>query len=145
MSDPDVTLTVTSEPLVSELEAISSELTAFNEADVGPAYRTPLAVIVRDGDGAIVAGVSGYTAWGWLYIQWLWVNEAFRGQGLAAKMLAAAEAEGIARTCHGAWIDTFNPVALKVYQQAGYGIFGVLDDFPTGRARSFLKKSLAGA
>ena len=36
MSDPDLTLTVTGEPLVAELEAINQGLTAFNEADALP-------------------------------------------------------------------------------------------------------------
>lgn len=142
MNDPDLTLTVTGEPLVAELEAISQGLTAFNEADVGPAHRTPLAVVVRDDEDTIVAGISGYTAWDWLYVQWLWVADEHRGQHLAARMLDAAEAEAVARGCHNAWIDTFSPVALKVYEKQGYTIFGALEDFPPGRTRTFLKKRL---
>jgi GNAT superfamily N-acetyltransferase len=145
VSDPDLTLIVTGEPLVDELETISQGLTVFNEADVGPAYRSPLAVVVRDGDDSVVAGASGYTAWDWLYIQWLWVDERFRGQHLAARMLNAAEIEARARGCHNAWIDTFSPVALRVYERQGYMAFGALPDFPPGRTRTFLKKSLAGA
>jgi predicted GNAT family acetyltransferase len=57
-------------------------------------------------------------------------------------MLAAAEVEAKARGCHGAYIDTFNPVALKVYRRAGYVPFGELRDFPKGRTRTFLQKSL---
>ena len=143
MSDPDLTLTVTGEPLVAELEAIGAGLTAFNEAEFGPAHRTPLAVVVRNDEDAIVAGISGYTAWDWLYVQWLWVDDAFRGQQLAAKMLDAAEAEARARGCRNSWIDTFSPVAFKVYERHGYVAFGALDDFPPGHTRTFLKKSLA--
>ena len=90
----------------------------------------------------LVAGISGYTAWGWLYVQWLWVDEAQRGQGLAGRMLAAAEEEARVRGCHAAYIDTFNPVALKTYLRAGYAPFGVLENFPTGRTRTFLQKQL---
>ena len=135
-------LTVTATPSPAELEAIGGGLAAFNEADVGPAERTPLAVVVRNEAGTIVAGTSGYTAWGWLYVQWLWVAEAQRGQGLAGRMLAAAEEEARARGCHASYIDTFSPVALKAYERAGYVPFGKLDDFPTGRTRTFLQKRL---
>ena len=135
-------LTVTATPSPVELEAIGGGLAAFNEADVGPAERTPLAVVVRNEAGTIVAGTSGYTAWGWLYVQWLWVAEAQRGQGLAGRMLAAAEEEARARGCHASYIDTFSPVALKAYERAGYVPFGKLDDFPTGRTRTFLQKRL---
>lgn len=138
----DVTLTVTATPSPDDLATIGEGLAAFNDSDVGPANRIPLAVVVRDGTNAVIGGISGYTAWGWLYVQWLWLAEGNRGRGLAGRMLAAAEAEATQRGCHGAYIDTFSPVALKVYQRAGYAPFGILPDFPMGRTRTFLSKSL---
>jgi GNAT superfamily N-acetyltransferase len=135
-------LSVTAAPTPAELETIGGALAAFNESDVGPADRTPLAVVIRNDAGTIVAGISGYTAWGWLYVQWLCVAETQRGQGLAGKMLAAAEDEARKRGCHAAYIDTFNPIALKTYERAGYVSFGRLDDFPKGRSRTFLQKQL---
>lgn len=137
-----LTLTVTGDPSAEDLATIGGALTAFNDADVGASGRQPIAVVVRDEAGAIVAGVSGYTAWGWLYVQWLWVAETQRGGRVAGRMLEAAEAEGRARGCHGAYIDTFSPVALKVYERAGYVPFGELKDFPPGRTRTFLQKRL---
>ena len=138
----DVTLTVTATPSPDDLATIGEGLTAFNDADVGPSGRAPLAVVLRDAAGALVGGISGYTAWGWLYVQCLWLAEGSRGHGLAGRMLAAAEAEAKQRGCHGAYIDTFSTVALKVYQRAGYAPFGSLPDFPRGRTRTFLSKSL---
>ncbi|RAX42783.1 GNAT family N-acetyltransferase [Rhizobium tropici] len=134
---------VTDAPSESELAAISEGLTAFNAADVGPSERRPLAVLIRDDAGRTIGGISGYTAWGWLFTQWLFVPESLRGQGMAGKLLEAAEAEASARGCFGAWIDTFNPQALKAYQRQGYTIFGELPDFPAGRSRFFLKKTLS--
>ena len=135
-------LTVTDTPAAEDLSTIGDSLAAFNEADVGPSGRRPIAVVVRDDSARIVAGISGYTAWGWLYVQWLWVAETERGAGLAGRMLDAAETEARQRGCHAAWIDTFSPVALKVYQRAGYQPFGPLQDFPPGRIRTFLQKPL---
>lgn len=135
-------LIVTATPTPAELETIGGGLTAFNESDVGPPERLALAVLVRNEAGTVLAGISGYTAWGWLYVQWLWVAEAQRGQGLAGKMLAAAEGEARTRGCHASYIDTFSPVALKTYERAGYVPFGKLDDFPKGRTRTFLQKPL---
>ena len=132
---------VTDSPSADDLATIQAGLSSFNESDVGPADRQPLAVIVRDGD-RVVAGISGYTAWGWLYIQWLWVDEPQRGAGLAGRMLAAAESEARDRGCNSAYIDTFSPVALKVYQRQGYTPFGQLENFPAGRTRTFLQKQL---
>ena len=135
-------LEVTDSPSAEALKRVGDALGAFNEGDVGPADRRALAVFVRDVDDTLVAGLSGHTAWGWLYVQWLWVAEDQRGHGLAGRMLFAAEDEARARGCHGAHIDTFNPHALGVYQRAGYTVFGSLPDFPKGRTRSFLSKTL---
>jgi GNAT superfamily N-acetyltransferase len=137
-----VKIEVTDCPSAEELNVVGDNLTAFNTSDVGPAEKRPLAVLVRDGSGTIVAGLSGYTAWGWLYVQWLWVDERLRGQNKAAEMLEAAEREAVGRGCHGVYIDTFNPTALKIYQRQGYVPFGALPDFPKGRTRTFLAKSL---
>ena len=138
----ELVISTTDTPSPAELAVIGGGLTAFNEADVGPADRKPLAVIARNDAGEIDGGISGYTAWGWLYVQWLWVAEAARGEGLAGRMLAAAEDEARARGCHAAYIDTFSPVALKTYLRAGYAPFGALEDFPKGRTRTFLQKQL---
>ncbi len=138
----NTTLETTADPRPEELAFLGERLTAFNDSDVGASERKPLAVFVRDEDSAVVAGISGYTAWGWLYVQWLWVDERLRGQHMAGRMLDAAEQEAVARGCQGAWIDTFNPKAAKVYERQGYQPFGTLADFPIGRSRIFLQKRL---
>jgi GNAT superfamily N-acetyltransferase len=137
-----VKIDITATPSAEDLAVIGNGLSAFNDAEFGPAGRVNLAVLVRDDAGTLVGGISGYTAWGWLYVQWLWVAEAHRGQGLSGRMLHAAEDEARTRGCHAAYIDTFNPVALKAYQRAGYICFGGLEDFPKGRTRTFLQKKL---
>ena len=144
-SDPAckaISLEISANPTDTDLAMISKGLTAFNIADTGPPEKSPLAIYVRDQTGTIQGGLSGNTAWGWLYVQWLWLAEHMRGQGLAGKLLATAEAEAIVRGCHGAYIDTFNPSALKAYERQGYRVFGELADFPVGRTRTFLQKPL---
>lgn len=141
----NVVIDVEADPAAADIALVGSKLTEFNTIDAGPAGRMALAVFVRDENATILAGISGYTAWGWLYVQWLWVDESLRGCNMAGRMLAAAEQEAARRGCHGAYIDTFNPVALKVYQRQGYEPFGVLANFPPGRTRTFLQKRLAGA
>jgi len=138
----ETTLHVTADPTAKDLKRLQEQLAAFNESDVGPDARLPLAVFVHSDEGVLTGGISGYTAWGWLYMQWLWVDEAMRGQRLAGQMLDAAEREAAARGCIGALIDTFSPIAAKAYQRQGYKPFGVLDDFPVGRSRIYLQKRL---
>ncbi|CDZ25285.1 GNAT family N-acetyltransferase [Neorhizobium galegae] len=135
-------LDVTASPSPEELAVIGEGLTAFNDTDVGPSERKALAVLIRDVEDKVIGGLSGYTAWGWLFTQWLFIPDALRGEGMAGKLLSQAEEEARARGCHGAWIDTFSPVARKAYMRQGYEIFGELPEFPKGRTRTFLRKAL---
>ncbi|TJW40317.1 MAG: GNAT family N-acetyltransferase, partial [Mesorhizobium sp.] len=75
----NTTLETTADPSPEELAFLGERLAAFNDSDVGASGRKTLAVFVRDENGKVVAGISGYTAWGWLYVQWLWVDERLRG------------------------------------------------------------------
>ena len=138
----DTTIETTTTANSDDLAFVGKRLSDFNDADVGAAQKKPIAVFIRDADRAIVGAISGYTAWGWLYIQWLWVDESQRGQRMANRMLDAAEKEARERGCHGALIDTFSPTALKTYERQGYQIFGELADFPIGRSRIYLQKKL---
>lgn len=135
-------LDLTASPSPEELAIIGDGLSAFNDADVGPSGRQPVAVLIRDVEEKVIGGLYGYTAWGWLFTQWLFIPEALRGTGMVGKLLAQAETEARARGCHGAWIDTFSPVARNAYMRQGYEIFGELPEFPKGRTRTFLRKLL---
>jgi len=145
MANNPISFEISCSPSEEDQDLILKGLIGFNVSEVGPSNELPLAILMRNSDlgGAVVGGLSGYTAWGWLFIEKLWLPEALRGQGLAAKLLADAEAEAHLRGCHSVWLDTFNPKALKLYRSQGYVVFGELPDFPKGRSRFFLKKSLA--
>ncbi|MBY2938611.1 MULTISPECIES: GNAT family N-acetyltransferase [Rhizobium] len=133
---------LTASPSLEELAVITDALSAFNNSDVGPSDRQPLAVLIRDTDGKVTGGLSGFTAWGWLFTQMLYIPDTLRGTGISGNILEKAEEEAKARGCRGAWIDTFNPQALRAYLRQGYEVFGELKDFPEGRTRSFLRKNL---
>ena len=136
-----MTIELLSDPSDADIAAVQDGLAAFNASDVGPSGRMPLVAVLREG-GAVRAGLVGYTAWGWLYVEKLWVAEALRGRGVARALLAAAEAEAMTRGCHASWLDTFNPDALRLYRRLGYEPFGALPEFVAGRTRHFLRKIL---
>lgn len=102
-----------------------------------------LAVLIKDRDDKTLGGLWGRTGFGWLFVELLFVPEGLRGQGLGAGLLSAAEVAARARGCHSAWLDTYDFQAPGFYQKLGYMEFGVLDDYPVGHKRRFLRKSLA--
>jgi ribosomal protein S18 acetylase RimI-like enzyme len=86
--------------------------------------------------------VCGVLSWQWLFVEALWVDDAWRRRGIGRALLAQAEAHAVAAHCHSAWPDTFQ--ARDFYQALGYRQFGALDEYPDGQTRYFLCKRLVG-
>lgn len=126
----------------SPWEIIGGGIEAYNTQQAGDDRGKTLCFVLKDSQGKIVGGVIGATYWNWLYINLMWVQDDLRGKGYGAQLLSEAEAEGRKRGAAFAYLDTFSFQAPKFYQKHGYEVFGVLDDFPTGHQRFFLKKAL---
>jgi GNAT superfamily N-acetyltransferase len=135
-------LDVEDEPANADVEALSTNLEAFNESRwPGHQQWKPLAAFVRDRE-EIVAGLAGETYAGWLFIRYLWVSSQLRGHGIGRGLMAAGEARALERRCHAAWLDTFSFQAPGFYRKLGYEVFGELDWSPDYK-RIFLRKRLA--
>jgi len=122
--------------------ALGQAIHAFHARTV-PLDTSRFALLLHDADARLVAGISGVIAWQWLFIEAVWVDESWRRHGLARRLLARAEAEALAAGCHSAWLDTFQ--AVDFYLAQGYAPFGLLEDYPPGQSRHFLRKRLAAA
>jgi ribosomal protein S18 acetylase RimI-like enzyme len=138
----DTDLTIDEHPDEADVHLLDQHINAFNAATTGITDGRLLSLFLRDEQGAIVAGLYGWTWGGCLEIKYLWVAEAWRGRGHGTRLLAAAEREAIARGCTQAMLDTHSFQAPLFYQRAGYTIFGVIDNYPVGHAKYYLKKQL---
>jgi GNAT superfamily N-acetyltransferase len=139
----ELTITVEENPELKDIQAVIGNILDYNnnsqkQKDI--AY--PLAVFIRDATGEIVGGLVGKTHWGWLFISHLWVLDALRGQGYGRQLMLKAEQTAKERGCDRSYLDTFSFQALGFYERLGYGIFGVLEDFPPGHKRYFLQKQI---
>jgi GNAT superfamily N-acetyltransferase len=116
---------------------------AFNDAYTGPEEDRPLAILVSDAeDGSPRGGLFGRSYYGWLFIELLIIDASLRGQGVGTQLMRRAEEEASRRGCHGVWLDSFSFQAPGFYQRLGYEVFGVLEDYPPGDRRFFLRKRL---
>lgn len=128
-------------PEADEAE-LSKALIAHNVEMLGASHRQPLYIPLKNAQGVVEGGLVAATARGWLHVDILFVPDALRGQGLAAKLLLAAEDEARKRGCKGALIDTANPVARRIYARQGYDICGTLEDYGDGHSITWMKKML---
>jgi ribosomal protein S18 acetylase RimI-like enzyme len=102
----------------------------------------PLELVLRDDDGRIRGGLLGYTHWGWLHVQTLWVAEGCRGQGCGRRILDSAEALARSRGCHHSRLGTYDFQAKDFYRRLGYTVWGQLPDYPPGHSSFAMVKQL---
>ena len=138
-------LVVEDQPNPSDVRTLEDGLYRFNVEQTGHHDGRWLAIFVRDGDGRITAGLSGWTWGGWLKVANLWVHKDLRRNGHGSELLKAAEAEAVARGCTRATLDTYSFQAPDFYQRLGYRIVAAVDDLPTGHKQYTLVKDLRKA
>jgi len=129
-------------PCEGDRNAVLKHLRTANIARAGSANLRPFAILLQGGADHSLGGVWGHTAYGWMFIQYLAISEAYRGQGLGKKLMASAEELARNRTCTGIWLDTYSFQTPGFYEMLGYSKFGRIDDYPVGHHRLFLLKRL---
>jgi GNAT superfamily N-acetyltransferase len=136
-----LSLSTEDHPAAADRKAIDDALTEFNRPHLRDPAFGRIGVFVRDGAGAVTAGLDASLYAGWLFVDNLWVHADLRRQGIGRRLLQEAERRALERGCHSAWLDTFSFQAPDFYRKLGYAVFGTLD-YPPGHRRFFLKKRL---
>lgn len=138
-------ITFTDKPDASIAKALSLLLLDFNNNASGYPYDgKPLAITICNPENdAIIGGLWGATAYGYLHLDLLFVPEEERGSGMGRRLMDMAEEEALRRGCRGAWLDTFSFQARGFYEKLGYAVAGELEDCPPGHKRYFMKKPFA--
>ena len=120
------------QPRHKDVRALEDGLYRYNVDQTGHSDGRWLAIFVRDAEGEIMAGLSGWTWARWLKVANLWVREDLRRHGHGRELLSAAEKEAKARGCTRATLDTYSFQAPDFYQRLGYKIVAAVDNFPAG-------------
>lgn len=139
---PPLTFATETSPREATMRAVESGLTAHATGLGLKTDWSPRWIIGRDTDEAVQAGIRFVLAFEWLFVNWLWVADAYRKHGIGTQLMAGAEAAARAHGCRAAYLDTFTFQAPRFYQRLGYREFGRLDDFPPGHSRIWFSKAL---
>lgn len=89
-----------------------------------------------------MGGVSGSTYLSSLEIEVLWVQEAYRGQKIASRLLEVIENQAKDAGCQIVHLTTYSFQAPLFYQKQGYVICGEVNGFPDDIRLYTLKKQL---
>lgn len=122
--------------------AIEDGLTAYNLQKAGFVDARPLAVLLRDPDGAAVGGLVGRTTLGLFFIDLIFLPDEARGSGLGTQVMAMAEAEARRRGCTAATLFTITFQAPEFYRRRGYRELGRVECAPPGHTRVCMTKPL---
>lgn len=134
-------LDITDNPDGADTAAIHKGLAAYNSHSA-PYDRRDLCIFVRDEDGTVIGGLTGYTQWKWLYVDCLWLGDALRGSGVGTRLLTGAEDEARARGCTHVRLYTYDFQAPGFYEGHGYERWAVLEDYPPGHRQIWYRKAL---
>lgn len=138
---PHLEVAVLDDPDPADLDLLDDRVNASTVAATGHDNLRLLAVMARDPQQHLVAGVHGWTWGGCCEVVCLWVDEAHRGRRLGSALLAAAEDEAARRGCHQVVLFTHTTVP-EFYTHRGYEVVGRLEDYPSGTTAHWFRKGL---
>jgi GNAT superfamily N-acetyltransferase len=95
-------------------------------------------------NGERVGVVMGYWLYDWLYVEYLAVTEASRGEGVGSRLLERAEAYARELSLEGVALDTFGYQAPAYYETRGYVEHMVIPGRTRERDRIYFQKRLQG-
>ncbi|MFW9893828.1 MAG: GNAT family N-acetyltransferase, partial [Candidatus Thorarchaeota archaeon] len=136
--------TITSDPTEEELKIVRAGLGSNFDKHVQDVMKehphTNYCSVIKDADGSVIGGISGYTTLGILHIAELWVDEKYRGIGYGKDLLDYAETLAKERRCIAGQIACFSFQNLEFLKRQGYEILGFSDAYPNDVKEYYLTK-----
>lgn len=121
---------------------IGNLIRSYNRSNRETAESEPLNLYVEDDSGQLMAGLVAETFGNWLEIEYLFVKEELRGQGIGSQLLQQSENEAKKRNCRFAFVNTYQFQAPSFYQKHGYQEVFTLKDYPYTGQRHYYQKDL---
>ena len=123
-------------------QEIGNLIRSYNRSKREAAESEPLNLYVEDNRGEVLAGLVAETFGNWLEIEYLFVKEDLRGQGIGSQLLQRAESEAKKRNCRYVFVNTYQFQAPAFYQKHGYKEVFTLKDYPCTGQRHYYQKDL---
>lgn len=119
-------------------QGISEE--AFQAKGLGKIRR--FGIFIKNNNEEVIGGVTGFSYYGCLYIDMLWIQKEKRHLGYGTELVLEAEKIGKQRNCSFTTVNTMDWEALPFYQKLGYEIEFTREGYDKNSKLYFLKKKL---
>lgn len=125
-----------------EVGIVREGIIGYNKG-LNPAYPRvePVNLILKE-KGQVIGGLSGKIYLLGVTIDILWIDDNYRKLGFGYRLLSEIEEIGRAKGCKFIHLDTFSFQAPDFYKKCGFKVFGVLEGYPEGISRYYLKKDI---
>ncbi len=123
-------------------QELANLIRTYNRSNREPSKSEALNIYVEDDHGNLLAGMVAETFGNWLEIEYLYVRDDLRGQGLGSIILEMAEKESKTRGCKYSFVNTFQFQAPNFYKKHGYKEVFVLREYPYTGERYYYTKEL---
>lgn len=133
---------ITNDGNQNDIDEIHNMLRSYNLSKREKSDNVPLGVYYEDETGKKLAGLTGKTFGNWLCINYLFVSENLRNQGIGSKIIISAENEARNRGCKYVFVDTFSFQAPAFYEKLGYRCVFSLTNYPYTEERHYYIKEL---
>ncbi|EMM5118565.1 GNAT family N-acetyltransferase [Providencia stuartii] len=136
-----MTIRITTSPSESEVARIHQSLINYNLQFFSEDIHSPLAVFYEQ-EGEILGGITGSTLGNWLRINYFWLEEPLRKQGIGSQLIQAMENKAKELGAKYAQVDTFSFQAKPFYEKQGYQVISTLIEYPIKHERYYFMKAL---
>ena len=133
--------TIVEDANASDLAVLSQGVIRSGRALSADGNATPIACFVRDGD-KIIAGASGRTEYNRLFVNYLWVEDGLRSQGLGTKVLSELEQAASKRGMAESLLETLDDRTVKLYSRLGYRHIAKIPNYVGPFTRHIMMKPL---
>ncbi len=97
-------------------------------------------LVIKNDDGQVIGGMNGYTTMGTMFVEGLWVDESYRGQGYGKDLLMHAEKLAKEKGCIAGQTACFSFQELAFLKKHGFNTYGVSDEYPKEAKEYYLIK-----
>ncbi|MGY5852842.1 MAG: GNAT family N-acetyltransferase [Candidatus Thorarchaeota archaeon] len=136
---------IISSPTDDEVKEFQKGFEVYNLEQTNGEYNSPkewLSLVLKDHDGNIVGGIMTSTLFWIQYLEVLWVDERYRGQGYGRDLVLAVERLAKENGCLASQTYTFSWQAPDFYQAVGYKLIATYDGYVMGITELILSKQL---